>query len=192
MAGFVIYRVLRRRLPVVWARKLGPLPILLAITIGFSHLPDLDFLAGLFANDLVAFHNNVSHSLAFGIVVALGIGAIACLWMRSGFVQWFLVALICYEGHILMDYFTYGGGVKVFWPISMERYQSPLLLFYGLRWSEGLISPSHLKTLAGETVFILVVSMMLRVLSRVGVLDPWPNRNSRGRLRTGLRQPPSD
>ena len=36
-----------------------------------------------------------------------------------------------------MDFFTVGRGVNPFWPFSLERFASPVPVFYGLHWSYG-------------------------------------------------------
>jgi len=47
--------------------------------------PDIDTALGVVAGDLVRFHNNVSHSLIFGLVVALVVGGAAGIMCRRSF-----------------------------------------------------------------------------------------------------------
>ena len=56
-----------------------------------------------------------------------------------------------------MDYFTVGRGVLAFWPFTAERFSAPVPLFYGLRWSEGWVSPRHVWTVLTEVPFAAVV-----------------------------------
>ncbi|NIV75262.1 MAG: hypothetical protein GWN37_10615, partial [Gammaproteobacteria bacterium] len=44
----------------------------------------------------------------------------------------FLLTLVCYELHVLLDYLTVGRGVMLLWPLSAERFAPPIYLFYGL------------------------------------------------------------
>ena len=52
----------------------------------------------------------------------------------------------------------------LFWPLTDSRYLPPLLLFYGLHWSDGLFSVNHVITLVTEVALILLV---------VGVYKLW-------------------
>jgi membrane-bound metal-dependent hydrolase YbcI (DUF457 family) len=177
--GYLIYRVSRRMIastpphndgnaapipdersvPVITCRLAG-IPVLLLATVGFSLLPDLDSIPGFILDDLGRFHNNFMHSFFFGAIIALLAGTGIHLYQRQGFWHWFLIALACYEMHIIMDYFTGGRGVMLLWPFSMERYSSPVALFYGLHWSEGLISTSHIWTVLSEAIFALAIIIL--------------------------------
>jgi membrane-bound metal-dependent hydrolase YbcI (DUF457 family) len=108
------------------------------------------------------YHNNGTHSLVVGLVVAVSFG-LAFSWKRRGeFLAWFLIIFTSYGTHILLDYFTWGSrGVMLFWPFSLERYHSPLALFYGMRWADGIVSISHLWTILTETVFVLVLLLVV-------------------------------
>ena len=110
------------------------------------------------------------NSLVLGLVVALGVGSVIWLIQRSGFVFWFIIVLVCYEAHVMMDYFTIGRGVMALWPFSSIRYQSPVKLFYGLRWSDGWISVRHLWTLITEMGFVVFVGLIMHVLRRKRLL----------------------
>jgi membrane-bound metal-dependent hydrolase YbcI (DUF457 family) len=102
-AGYVIYKVYTRRYPEKVRERIGPVPRLLAVTIGLSLLPDFDFIPGLIVNDLSRYHNHFSHSFFFGLVVALGVGLIVWLTNQSTFTFWLFLTLICYQLHVLMD-----------------------------------------------------------------------------------------
>lgn len=163
-AGYVVYRLAHHRWPALEARRLGPFPRLLAITAGLSMLPDVDSVLGLLTGDFGRFHNNVTHSLFVGLAVALAIAAVM-QWRRGrDFWPWFAVALAGFELHVLMDAATIGRGVMAYWPISSERYQAPLMLFYGLHWSQGWLSSRHVWTLVTELSFLALVLVMERVI----------------------------
>lgn len=125
--------------------------------LGLSLLPDLDVIPGILLRQIDYFHNNLSHSLFFGLIVAFSVGCLVWLMQKTGFAYWFLLTLLCYETHVMMDFFTVGRGVMILWPFSFERYEPALMLFYGLRRSEGLISIHHLWTLVTESGFALLV-----------------------------------
>ena len=163
--GYLIYRASRSRLPEEASRYVGPLPQLLVGSVGLSLLPDVDSVVGILAGDLGKFHNNLMNSLVFGLAVAAGVGAVVWLTQRSGFKRWFVVALVSYELHVLMDFFTLGRGVMLAWPFLADRFEAPVKLFYGLHWSDGLTTPKHLVTLVTElglVGFALLISRLLR------------------------------
>jgi len=158
--GYLIYRYSRSKMPVVTQQTLGPLPILLVITVVFAMLPDLDALLGVLAGDIGRYHNNGTHSLVIGLAVSLVFAAFLGLWKKSSFFLWFLVLLIGYESHVILDYFTYGGrGVMLFWPLSPERFIPPFTIFHGVRWSAGVYTTEHLWTVATELLMVLVISL---------------------------------
>jgi membrane-bound metal-dependent hydrolase YbcI (DUF457 family) len=166
--GFLVFRQVGRRR--AWQRYPEPKQKakLLTATVAFSLLPDLDAVAGFLAGDLAAFHNQWSHSFITGFVVALVLGSLMGIGGRGGFWKWFLLILACYELHVIADYFTYGRGVMLFWPLSLRRYVSPFSLFYGVRWSQGLFSLNHLWTLATEAVFGVGVYYLITRFEKIG------------------------
>ncbi len=145
--------------------KVGPLSLSLVLALGLSLFPDLDSILGILMGDLERYHNNLTHSLILGVVVASGVSGVVWLKQRSGFSAWFMISLLCYEMHVLMDFFTSGRGVMLLWPFSSNRYSSTVSLFYGVQWSEGWVSPQHLLTLVTEMGFILFVFVMAYLLS---------------------------
>lgn len=159
--GYVIHKAYQARRPGQGLGQFGRLPRLLILTSALSLLPDIDSIAGLLLRDFGRYHNSVSHSLVVGLVVALVIGVLAWATMRAGFLDWFVLALLCYELHIVLDFFTGMRGVMLFWPFSSARFQSPVKLFYGLHWSDGIVSINHLWTLLNEVVFAALVVLTL-------------------------------
>jgi membrane-bound metal-dependent hydrolase YbcI (DUF457 family) len=151
-------------MPEVWKKRVGPVSLLLIITFVFSTLPDLDAVAGLLTGDFGKYHNNGTHSLVVCLLVAITFGLAFSWKRRSEYLPWFLIIFASYASHILLDFFTWGGrGVMLFWPVSAERYQSDVALFYGVRWGDGLFSINHLWTLATEAIFILFLWLILRL-----------------------------
>ena len=167
--GYVLYRVVRPYMPDQDVRVMAMLPLsrLLLITMGLSLLPDGDALLGVAMGDFGRFHNNLTHSLFVGVPIALGIGVIAWACQRVGFVRWFLLALLCYDLHVIMDFFTVGRGVMLLWPISPDRYAPPFYLFYGLHWSEGLLSTKHVWTVVTEGASVLLTLLAVALWSRI-------------------------
>jgi membrane-bound metal-dependent hydrolase YbcI (DUF457 family) len=165
IAGYVVYRVAGPRTLATDRFSVGPVPATLLAAFGLSLAPDLDFLFGFAAGDAGAYHNNASHSLFFGLVVA---GLAAGVATRLGGVNplfWFALALSCYWLHVALDYLTVSRGVMVFWPLTAERYAFPWPVFLGLHWSEGWQSPRHLWTLAQEIVYGALALLAVRAVS---------------------------
>ena len=155
--GYLVYRKALKSRPAAPARKVFGIPVLLLSAMIFSLLPDLDSLVGVLMQDFGRFHNNGSHSLVIGLAAALLFGLVFSGGQRKRFFFWFFFVLAGYELHVIMDAFTYGRGVKAFWPFSEVRFLSPVFLFFGLHWSDGFFSFNHVITLVTETVFSVLL-----------------------------------
>lgn len=166
--GYLIYRIARsgqqgaasglesRRNSKAWVRDL--LAPQLWLLVGLSILPDVDAIAGFLLNDMAGFHNNGTHSLLVGLLVALLVAGTAWWRDKEGFFRWWVIAFAGYAMHVLMDSVTFDSrGVMLFWPLSQERFLAPFSLFYGVRWSDGLFSAAHLITLSTELIFTALV-----------------------------------
>jgi membrane-bound metal-dependent hydrolase YbcI (DUF457 family) len=162
--GYVIHRICGGRKSKLGSGRLGPLPGLFILAAGLSLLPDIDSVAGFLLRDFGRFHNNGSHSLLIGLAVASAVGGLAWWVKRSGFVDWFTLVLLCYQFHIILDYFTVGRGVMLLWPLSSARFQSSVKLFYGLHWSDGIMSVNHVWTLLNELGFVVLAVFVMRFL----------------------------
>lgn len=165
-AGYAVYRLLRRRRS-DWEPQVWRLPLILLVTLVFSILPDFDTVAGILAGDIGRYHNQGTHSLVVGLLVALFFAVLLARGRMHAFKAWFPPLLLSYELHVLMDVVTLGErGVMLLWPLSSARFDVPFTLFYGVRWSEGIFAWQHLVTLATEAVFALLVIGGLYLLER--------------------------
>jgi len=129
------------------------------VCLFFSIAPDLDAVIGIVMNDMPAYHNQASHSLLFGLVACVLFLPVTCKLLpewRVGHVL--LLSFTCYSLHLVLDWMTYGRGVKLFWPVLHERFRAPFELFHGVRWSEGVISASHVDTVINECGILLVAA----------------------------------
>lgn len=155
-SGVLIYRGVTGKLRI--RERLG----LFLTALVCALLPDLDALPGLWLGHMGNWHNQASHSL----LLCLPVGLVAYLMARAFKAdhprRWPLAAVMGVTAHVFMDWATVGRGVMLFWPLTTERFQSPIVLFYGLRWSEGLWSPLHLITLANELALIALVVLWFR------------------------------
>ncbi len=129
-------------------------------SVFFSMLPDIDVLPGIIFNDMYNYHNQMMNSLFMCIVLSFITGIVAKFILKKSFSFWSLYCAICYGLHIIMDYFTFGRGTKILWPLSQKRYSPPFNIFYGFRWSEGLISNEHVYTFFSELLTMTVIILM--------------------------------
>jgi inner membrane protein len=153
---------MRRRLPEHGLRSFIRQPSLLSVLLFWTLVPDLDAIPGLLAGDLGRFHNNSTHSLVVAAILS-GIMAVILWWFtRYHLMFWFLSLFFSYASHIILDFFTYSErGMMLLWPFDSARYESGVTLFYGVRWSEGLLSAHHLVTLVSElAIFGLVMAVL--------------------------------
>lgn len=138
-------------------------------------LPDIDTLPGFATGNLGKYHNQATHSL-----IAAPVAAILAwvLFRLAGFARVRAVTLLVFASyliHLALDYVTHGRGLKLFWPWLDERFMSPVLIFFGLKWSDGLISSRHWITAFNE------ISVVVCSLGIGWLLVKWMNlRTSRG------------
>jgi hypothetical protein len=155
--GYAIYRHYKDRLPEQRTR-LWKLPLQMIVIAGLSMLPDLDVIPAILFGDMQRFHNNFSHSFLFAVPVAFAVSGIFHRAYRSNFWLWFVICLISYDLHVFMDALTAERGVMMFWPLTQDRFASPIKIFYGLQWGLGWFSIWHLWTLFTELLFGLIVN----------------------------------
>ena len=163
--GYAIYRYYKHRLSEDRA-QFWKLPFQTILVMGLSLLPDLDVVAAIIFRDMQKYHNNFSHSLLLGIPVAILIAAILRQIYHFDFWFWFLICLLSYDLHVIMDALTAERGVMLFWPFNQTRFASPIKLFYGLKWGLGWFSLWHLWTMFTESLFLAVVIAAVNYFER--------------------------
>jgi len=164
-AGYAIYRLYKHKLPKS-SYRFSNIPTFLLLTAAISMLPDLDSLFGLIFRDMERYHNNFSHSLAFGLLVALIFSGIAYWKYRSHLGGWFMISLLSYELHVIMDVFTGERGVMLLWPLVQDRISSPVKLFIGVQWGQGFFSIWHVWTILSESLLFLIIFFLLNFFER--------------------------
>ena len=163
--GYAIYRHYKEKLPQD-RHRFWKFPLQLMLVTGLSLLPDLDVIPAIIFRDMRAYHNNISHSLFVGIPVALLIAGIFQRVYRSNYWLWFVICLISYDVHILMDILTADRGSMLFWPFTDARYAAPVKIFYGLQWGLGWFSFWHFWTIFTESVFVGIVLMAMNYFDK--------------------------
>ena len=164
-AGYAIYRYYQRKLPQD-QRYFWKFPLQTIMVIGLSMLPDLDVIPAVIFRDMRAYHNNFSHSFLFAVPVAFLIAGVFHRMYRSNYWLWFVICLVSYDLHVIMDALTAERGVMLFWPLTQNRYTSPIKVFYGLQWGLGWFSLWHLWTIFTELLFAGVVVVAVNYFDR--------------------------
>lgn len=154
--GYAVYRYYKDRLP-EQKIQIWKLSLQMIMVAGLSMLPDLDVIPAILMGNMHRFHNNFSHSFLFAIPVAFLVAGIFQRIYRTDFWLWFVICLLSYDLHVLMDALTAERGVMMFWPLTETRFASPIKIFYGLQWGLGWFSIWHIWTIFTESIFGLVV-----------------------------------
>jgi membrane-bound metal-dependent hydrolase YbcI (DUF457 family) len=125
--------------------------------------PDLDVLWGLISSQpLRSYHNGITHSLLLGVPFGVLFGLIWCGLAGRGALPAGLLGMLAYQSHVIIDFFTWGRGVLLFWPLTGHRFQSPFFLFLGVRHSGGVSAWVHLVNFLNDVAFALVVWLVAR------------------------------
>lgn len=120
--------------------------------------PDADIALGLCSpHGLMYYHNGFSHSTLVAPLFAIPFGLICGTIARGRWRFFTALGIVSYESHVMLDALTWGGGVQLFWPVTNQRFQMPLLLFFGAHHSKGLLHWSHLVTLLSDVTFAVLI-----------------------------------
>ena len=162
--GYMLYRVFVRYIP-AWKHDNHRLRVVarLCAFIFLSMLPDIDAIIGILTGDMGRYHNQWTHSLIMASTAALLIAFALCSLLREKLKLWIIASILCCGVHVLMDTISHGRGVLLLWPLTEHRFSSPVLLFMGLHWSQGVWSPMHLLTALNEILFVAVLYGVAKV-----------------------------
>ncbi len=144
---------------------------LVFLCVFMASAPDLDFIPGILIGRPNLYHHGITHSLGFALMASLVIAGIISIRMKP-FSQIFSLCFISYLSHIVIDLFetsghlTHGGGMPLFWPISTEKFASPIALYLALhyemmpsasitKWVKSIFNLYNLRALIHEVVLIL-------------------------------------
>ena len=159
--------------PLIWRRGAPPAADrtrrrLWAAAVAIALLaPDFDVaLAIVYQTRISDVHNGPSHSLAAALIFAALFAALCTLLLRVRFLPAAGVLLAAYLSHLLLDIFTWGRGIELFWPLTHARIQSPLPIFMGVRHSVGAPLWMHLLTALNDLAFCAVVWLLWRAVRK--------------------------
>jgi hypothetical protein len=161
LAGVVVFylsggRRLKRQGHTSW-QELAPFLLL-------PNLPDADFLMSyLLYDNARLLHGGMTHTLAFVAVCSL---LIMPSRLFGSFLTTFLLTFVLIGSHLFIDMSSgdpisgeIGVGVMLFYPFSMERIHSPLVLFFGIRHRtvHDLLSIYNLFAVLWDSLLFLVI-----------------------------------
>jgi len=153
--GVAIGVVAKRKVDRSHPEQSGSLFILFVALLG-AVLPDFDAFVAIALGDFGKYHNNLTHSFLFAFVACVLLTGLLSFFSQLPKRTIFFVLAFACTIHLLMDTASVTRGVMLFWPFTNERFVSPIPLFYGVRWSEGVFVWHHVMTLLTETIFAAV------------------------------------
>ncbi len=123
--------------------------------------PDFDVaLAFVYQTRISQVHNGPTHSLLAALVFALPVAGLGTWLTGVRYRRALVVMLAGYLSHLLLDIFTWGRGIELFWPLTHTRIASPVPLFLGVRHSSGAPLWMHVLTAANDLMFFAVVAAL--------------------------------
>jgi inner membrane protein len=148
----------------------------LLLYVCLANAADLDFLPGILLGRPAFYHQGVSHSLGFALVVSLAVAGVCRFWGKP-FTAIFTLSCMAYVSHIIIDFFGSDTrppyGIPIFWPVSGTYHISPVPVFWGvhhagptvgsmLEWLIALIHPYNLGAIALEVAFLVPLVVLRR------------------------------
>ena len=115
---------------------------------------DFDFAAQILTGE--EYHRGMTHSILFALGFSAIAAAVVQVWKKFSYAKIFTLTLIFYSSHLLLDFFSYGRGIKLFLPFVDGFFRSPIIIFPGLHYSRGLIHISHLLPIGFELLLSLL------------------------------------
>jgi len=162
--AYAVYNIFRRQLPAetvcgIPARIGWPLAVII-----LCMLPDLDTLVAWTFGSLERFHNNLSHSLLIGAMAPLLLAPLLRIVTKISMKTTLRLILACGFSHILIDLFTMGRGVMLFWPWTSIRFHAPISLFVGVPWSSKLTSPLYFLSAVNDLCFAVAIVALVKAV----------------------------
>ena len=159
LAGYALYRAMEP----YGIKHRALLAVFMAIA------PDLDFVPGFLIGTPALYHQSVSHSVGFALVISV---AVALIYRRKqqSFFAIFSLCFVAYLSHLIIDFFGPDGrvpyGQPLFWPASNTYFISPVSVFWGMHhagstdgsrseWMMGVFSLYNMGAVAVEIGLIM-------------------------------------
>ena len=141
VSGYVLAKVLPQPQSLGRSRRWLPFYGVFAATAA-----DFDFIPQLLTGE--NYHRGLTHSLLF----TLGFSAFGLILTRGKYRNRFGFTAILYSSHLLLDFFSAGRGIQLFYPLT-SYWRSPVIIFPGIHYSEGIWNIKHLFPLFFELIY---------------------------------------
>lgn len=143
----------------------------LALCVVLAIAPDFDFLPGVLLGQPARFHQGISHSFVFAVLLAVP-AALWCAPTAAVRGRYWMMFMVAYASHLVMDLFGPDGrlpyGIPLFWPLSSATFQSPITLLLGMRhaeattsstseWLTGILTLRNILALVVELLFVVPI-----------------------------------
>jgi inner membrane protein len=157
--------------------------LLALLVMVFAVGPDFDFVPGILQGKPALYHQGLSHSLSFALVLS-AIGATLFGRIGRNYGSVFLLFALAYTSHLVVDLFGPDGripyGIPLFWPLSSEYFQSPVTVFMVVRhaavtdagtaaWIRGVFSWHNVWAVGLEVLLLGPLALVAHRLSRARV-----------------------
>jgi inner membrane protein len=157
---------------------------LLWLCVGLAVVPDFDFIPGIVLGQPALYHQGLSHSLGFAVVVSSGI-AVAYSRNRGTFWADWGRFFLAYASHLLIDMFGPDRrppyGIPVLWPVSDAHYHAPFQVFWGVNhaqetstktgeWVSGILNPHNLTAIGIEVLVTLSIILLVQWVQKMNIV----------------------
>jgi membrane-bound metal-dependent hydrolase YbcI (DUF457 family) len=142
---------------------------MIALAVVMANAPDLDFLPGLLVGMPALYHQGVTHSLGFGVMVSAAAAAGAFRLRGTAFGPTFGICLLAYASHLALDALGTDArppyGQRLLWPLSDVSFGGSLSVLPGVRhasstsastseWLSGIFSAANVGAVAIEALVL--------------------------------------
>jgi inner membrane protein len=156
---------------------------LIILCVFAANAPDLDFLPGLFVDDLSRYHHGPSHSVIFAVFFGILAGT---LFSRR--IYAFVMGFCLYLSHVLLDYLVQDPspplGVPLFWPFNAQYYMAPFAPYRPFNYPASFAEPV-LSTLLSFHNLLTMLTEILFLLPLL-LLVSWCGRSAWGRNKASV------
>ena len=154
VSGYVIARVFNQRNSWLPNRRWWYWLSFYSVFIGIA--ADFDFIPQIITGE--QFHRGITHTLIFAAGFSLCLAWLISRWQKIQFRQLFIITLIIYLSHLVLDWLTAGGnGIQLLAPFSKAYFKSALPLFPSVHHSKNLLNPIHLKFITWESIYCMLI-----------------------------------
>ena len=168
--GIAFYVSSGTRMGIWCLLKKHKVPLLAAI--GLANSPDLDYVPGLFVGNWNLYHQQMTHSIGWTLILSLGLWIGVRVFYEGVDRKALLFILVVLSSHLIADFFNTDMsspyGMMLLWPFSETYYTSPVPVFSSLHkhtW-EDLAQWRNVRACMYETVWTVPWLVLLLLAKR--------------------------